>query len=100
MASKQLGVEKTDTHLLTHCEYNGMPEIFSYGTNETGIREVRDGEAVDNTFRLIQHGWYDWKAAGEFIKKALSKGWDAGRIDTAMQYLRDRKNTPPKAKTI
>lgn len=100
MGSTKLGEDKTETHLLTHCEYNGMPEIFSYGSNETGVREILDGEIVDNSFRLIQHGWRDWKAAGEFIKKALAKGWDAGRIYTAMQYLKDRKNAPPKARTV
>lgn len=100
MASKQLGQETTETHLLTHIEWNGMPEMFSYGSNETGIRDIKDGQVVAGSFRLIQHGWVNWKLAGEIIKLALRKGWDTDRICRLLENLDVRKRKNNKAKTI
>lgn len=100
MPSNPLGQETTDNLFITHIEWNGMPELFSYGSNETGVRKIVNGEIDNKTFKLYQHGWHNWKAAGEFIKKAYAKGWDEHRIDKVMSYLRERKNTPPKGKTI
>jgi hypothetical protein len=91
MASTPLGHEKTDTHLLTHIAWNSMPEYFSYGSNETGIRDIRDGKVVEGTFRLIQHGWTDWQWAGEIIKRLLAKGKDDYKIFKLMDYMKDRK---------
>ena len=89
MSSKHLGHETTPTHYITHCEWNSMPEMFSVGCNETGVTD-RVNNRGEN-FRLIQHGWHDWKAAGEFIKKGLSKGWNTDKIAKVMDFIKDKK---------
>jgi hypothetical protein len=98
----RLGEERTETHLLTHAEWNGMPEMFSRGSNETGVRRVQGGEIVPDSFELIQHGWYDWRRAGEVIKRQLAKGKNAREITDLMDYLKDRRgiNRPPRARTL
>lgn len=90
MASEQLGHEVTDTHLLTSIRWVPMPELFSRGSVETGVREVKDGQVVNGSFQLIQHGWHRYEDAHTFIKKGLAKGWDVYRIDRAMQFLKER----------
>lgn len=99
--SKKLGSEKTDTHFLTHNNWNSMPEIFSRGSNETGIRSVKGGVIQDDFF-LVQHSWYDWQKAGEVIKRLLSKGRTPRRISDIMDYIKERGwvNRPPKAQTL
>lgn len=100
--SKRLGWEQTDTHLLTHNEWHSMPEYFSRGSNETGIRRVENGQTVDDSFCLIQHGWYDWQKAGAVIKRLLAKGREPSRIADVMDYIKERGwvNRPPKARTM
>jgi len=90
MASEQLGKEYTATHFLTSIKWNSMPEYGGCGSVETGIRTVTDGTPDADSFCLIQHGWYRWQEAHEFIKKGLAKGWDAYRIGTLMQFLKER----------
>lgn len=99
MTYKHLGTDVTETHVLTHGEWNSMPEMFSYGSNETGVRNKCGDEVDHSTFRLIQHGWLDWRAAGQFIIKALNKGWTVNKINSVMAYLKEKKNRPPRGKT-
>lgn len=96
-----LGKEKTETHFLTHNCWNSMPEYFSRGSNETGVRSVIGGEIQDD-FQLIQHGWFDWQKAGEVIKRLLAKGRSPRRIADVMDYIKERRwvNHPPKARTM
>ena len=98
--SIMLGKEKTDTHFLTHNCWNSMPEYFSRGSNETGVRSVINGEIQDDFF-LIQHSWYDWQKAGEVIKRLLGKGRTPRRVSDIMDYIKERGwvNRPPKGKT-
>lgn len=99
--SVSLGVDKTSTHFLTHNCWNSMPEYFSRGSNETGVRTVVDGQVQDD-FELIQHGWYDWQKAGEVINLLLTKGRAPRRIGEVMDYMKERRwvNQPPKARTM
>ena len=96
MTSKSIATEETDTHLLTTIEWISMPEYFTTGRLETGIRTKPD---LDD-FSLIQHGWMDWKDAHEFIKKCLAKGWDSRRINDAMEFLIERGRYRVKAEVI
>jgi hypothetical protein len=100
--STRLGEEMTPTHFLTHNAWNSMPEYFSRGSNETGVRLIRGGEVVNGSFELIQHGWYDWRFAGEIIKRLLAKGKTPRQISDIMDYMKDRRwvNQPPKARSI
>ena len=100
--SKWLGSEETPTHLLTHAEWNSMPEYFSRGSHETGIRRLQYGKIVPDSFELIQHGWYDWQKAGEVIKRLLAKGKTPSRIHSVMTFIKDKGwvNRPPKARTL
>lgn len=100
--SQSLGSKQTATHLLTHCSWNSMPEYFSRGSNETGVRDVVKGEVIKDSFRLIQHGWHDWRKAGDVIEKLLAKNKSIGRIADIMEYIKQRGwvNRPPKAKTL
>jgi hypothetical protein len=88
--SSQLGTDRTETHLITHASWNSMPHMFSYGSNETGIRRIENGIVVNDSFELIQHGWHDWKQAGEVIKRLLEKGRSARRIYDVMEFIKDR----------
>lgn len=99
--SVAIGKEKTETHFLTHNCWNSMPEYFSRGSNETGVRSVVKG-VIQDDFQLIQHGWYDWQKAGEVIKRLLARGRTPYRIGEIMDYMKDRRwvNCPPRAKTI
>jgi hypothetical protein len=99
--STSLGRELSATHLLTHNCWNSMPEYFSRGSNETGVRSVVNGEVQDD-FELIQHGWYDWRKAGEVIKRLLAKGRTPYQVAVVMGYIKDRGwvNRPPKARTL
>lgn len=99
--STALGKEKTATHFLTHNCWNSMPEYFSRGSNETGVRSVVGGEIQDD-FQLIQHGWLDWQKAGEVIKCFLAKGRSPRQIGDIMDYIKDHGwvNRPPKGKTL
>ena len=94
-----LGREQTETHLLTHSNWNSMPE-YGFGSNETGVRSVVGGE-IQGDFQLIQHGWYDWRKAGEIIQRFLAKGRTPHQISDIMDYMKDRRwvNQPPKART-
>lgn len=55
---------------------------------ETGIRYKSEEEWPN--FRLIQHGCWDLKYAHRFICLGLAKGWDAGRIDKALEYAKTK----------
>jgi len=90
MGSNPIAEEITDTHYLTTIEWNGMSEMFRRGELETGIRAVRDGKVLPDTFELIQHGWHSYEDAHEVIKKALHKKWDVSRISDFMDFLKGR----------
>jgi hypothetical protein len=84
---KQLKIDKTEKYCLTHAEWNSMPEYFSRGSNETGIRFIKDGEVQREPFWLIQHGWHDYKLAGEIIKRLLNKKRNEYQIDAVLSRL-------------
>lgn len=90
MASKQIAHEMTPTHFINTIEWNGMPDICSYGNLETSYREIRERQVVPDSFVLIQHSWRSWQEAHAFIKKALAKGWSERRIADAMYFLKER----------
>jgi hypothetical protein len=102
MTSIRLGEEHTETHLLTHAEWNSMPELFTRGSNETGVRRIQGGEIMPDSFELIQHGWHDWRKAGEVIRRQFAKGKSASEIADLMDYLKDRRgiNLLPRATTL
>lgn len=85
--SKQLQIDKTEKYCLTHAEWNSMPEYFSRGSNETGIRFIKNDEVQQEPFWLIQHGWHDYKLAGEIIKRLLDKKRSVGQIDAVLSRL-------------
>lgn len=87
----QLEIDKTDKYLLTHAEWNSMPEYFSRGHNETGIRFIKNGEVQKEPFWLIQHGWSNYKKAGEIIKKLLDKGRNEYQIDAVLERLKNQQ---------
>lgn len=93
--SERIDHEYFGDWFLTHNRWIPDPYFNSDGQNETGIRRVVDGKVQDGSFRLIQHGWYDWKAAAEMIKRCLAKGWEIRRIDDFLEHLRDRRRNNP-----
>jgi hypothetical protein len=84
----QLAIDKNDKYCLTHAEWNSMPEYFSRGSHETGIRFIKNGEVQKEPFWLIQHGWDDYKKAGEIIKRLLDKGRNEYHIDNVLTRLK------------
>lgn len=88
--------ETTPTHFLTHCRWVPEP-YFSSGTNETGVRSIKNGKVQDD-FHLIQHGWENWELAATIIKRQLVKGRSLHRIQKLMDYMKDRRLIYPKAR--
>lgn len=88
--SKSLGSVKTDSWLLTHAEWNNGLYHSSAGSNETGVRKIVNGEILNDSFELIQHGWHNYTKAGEIILRLLEKGWDAYRISKLMWFINDK----------
>lgn len=100
MGSKHLGTHQNADFLLTHIEWNSMNEMFSRGSNETGIRRMQDGEEVADSFTLIQHGWHDWDYAGQVILRQLGKGWSTYRIERLMDFMKSRGLHWPVSKRV
>lgn len=86
--SVSMGHYKDERFVLTHVNWHASPTYSPQP--ETGV--TVDG----GPFRLIQHGWHDFKAAEAVILAGLRKGWDTERICDLIQWLRQRRR--PKAR--
>ena len=90
--NKQLNYVETKDWLLTNVLW------YSYSP-ETGVRRIKDGEYVKDSFELIQHGWWpNWQEASDIILKQLNKGRSIHRIADILDYIKDRRRY--QAKTI
>lgn len=77
--------------LLTNVEWH--PSNWwggDYGQPETGVRRMEGDKAVEGSFLLIQHGWWNFDFANEVIVKALEKGWDDCRTHDLMRWMLER----------
>lgn len=75
------------THTIWHNGYGKCPE--------TGVRSVVDGVTVPNSFRLVQHGGFDFPFVESIILRGLRKGWDTYRIATLVEWLARRRRPRP-----
>lgn len=74
--------------VLTHAIWHN-----SMGSNEpeTGLRIVKDGDPVKDSFRLYQHYTLDFDLAERIILRGFRKGWDAYRTSALVEWLGKRK---------
>lgn len=88
--SERMAEDLTENYLLTHARWCPFGKMTS-GTFETGYRKLVDGKAQQDSFFLIQHGWYNWKLARDVIKRLLAKGRTPNRIHEIMNFIQDRR---------
>jgi hypothetical protein len=87
--------------LLTHAEWHpSSMHGIDRGCPETGVRRKVDGQIVKGSFELIQHGWWNFDAAGALILRALRKGWDTYRISALMNWMRETRRHLPRGRTL
>lgn len=99
--SEQRGASEIDGRwLLTHGIWHPTLPWGGHGSEyETGVRFLdqvqEDGRP---RFELIQHGWKNFRAAGDIIERGLRKAWTPGRITDFMRNLDERRVRFPKSR--
>ena len=86
------GWTKTDRWFLTHAIWRNC--LGSYQP-ETGVRSVVDG-AIQDDFRLMQHGCDQFERIEPIILQALDKDWGADRIACFIEWQAKRLRLRPR----
>lgn len=86
--SENIAVKLFDDCVLTHAIWHN-----SMGSNEpeTGLRIVKDGGVIKDSFRLYQHYTRDFDLAERIILRGFRKGWDAYRTSALVEWFGKRK---------
>jgi len=63
---------------------------------ETGVRRMKSGDVIPNSFNLIERGCPNFDFAESIILRGLRKGWDEYRIARFIEWLWLRRQPHPK----